>query len=295
MKILLVDDDVRNCEALHAFMRCMGHRVFRADDGNMALELMRSESVSLVLMDWLPRAARGAELLERMRCSAGPELGIVCLASRKMEMELLSTPEFLFDDYILKPFSGVDLTTRIDAWRRRHTPTECALPAIRVGDFELDLNEKTITLRSEPVCLTPKEFFLLTFMFHNVGKVLSRQIISVAAWGGSLNNVSRTIDTHIYRLRKKLGLCPENGVRLSSIYTLGYRLDEVRRNGMERELPGRSAPTASVDAGANPEGTALVLPSPLNLRDGRMSGTPHGSSAPSGTHIPEARSGSKLV
>lgn len=228
MNVIMVDDDVRCMSAVRFFMECMGHKVYYATDVGSVLELLGSVPVDMLLLEWKPSSACGEALLRHIRAQAGTHIGILCIINQSAEMELLLTSRLLFDDYILKPFAGVELVARIEAWwQRRATAAERYLP-IRVGDFELNLHQRAVSLRGEPICLTPKEFFLLLFMFRNVGKILSRSLISVAAWGRPLDGMSRTLDTHIYRLRKKLGLSPENGVYLASVYTLGYRLDEIR-------------------------------------------------------------------
>jgi DNA-binding response OmpR family regulator len=84
--------------------------------------------------------------------------------------------------------------------------------------------------------LTAKEFDLAAVLFHNLGQLLSREVMAATAWGRELDVASRTLDTHIYRLRQKLLFSPENGLRLSAIYTHGYRLDEVKKSVVASNL-----------------------------------------------------------
>jgi len=92
----------------------------------------------------------------------------------------------------------------------------------------LDPQERSVTLRGSRIDLTTKEFQLVASLFNNVGKILSRDLLAMTAWGRELGVESRSLDTHIYRIRQKLKLSPDNGLRLTSIYTLGYRLDVVK-------------------------------------------------------------------
>lgn len=227
MAIIVVNDDVHHVKAVQLFISRMGHRVFHASTADRILELLDRESIDVILIDWSPSAGRDLPLLRKIREHAAQKVALICLVNQTLETTLMSGEGLLFDDYILKPYSGMELLEKIDTWRERHGISFNHDAPFKIGFFEIDSYRRTITLRGDPICTSPKEFFLLLFFFRNAGKILSRQLIFVAAWGRPLTGVSRTLDTHIYRLRKKVGLLPENGVRLSSVYTLGYRLDEI--------------------------------------------------------------------
>ncbi|MDC6134774.1 winged helix-turn-helix domain-containing protein, partial [Burkholderia gladioli] len=102
---------------------------------------------------------------------------------------------------------------------------------IRAGDYVLDPVEREVRLRDSKIELTTKEFQLVACLFHNLGKIMSRELLATTAWGRELGTESRSLDTHIYRIRQKLKLSIENGLRLSAIYTLGYRLDQTKPSG----------------------------------------------------------------
>lgn len=135
------------------------------------------------------------------------------------------------NDYIAKPFRVAELASRVNALLMRSARATDRCGAIAAGDYLLDPRECAITLRGAPIKLTPKEFDLAELFFSNVGKPLSRKLVCMSTWGRELDPESRTLDAHIYRLRQKLERCPENGVRLSVVYTHGYRLEAVSSYG----------------------------------------------------------------
>jgi DNA-binding response OmpR family regulator len=135
---------------------------------------------------------------------------------------------------MVKPFRAEELAARVNALLRRVARTVARDEPIRAGDYVLDPLTRSVTLRGNKIDLTTKEFQLVASLFSNLGKILSRDLLAMTAWGRELSVESRSLDTHIYRIRQKLKLSPENGLRLSSIYTLGYRLD-LAKAGVESE------------------------------------------------------------
>jgi two-component system OmpR family response regulator len=110
---------------------------------------------------------------------------------------------------------------------RRVMRSEKIENAIAVGPYILDTVSRSISFNGESIELTTKEFDVAAYLFANVGRVVSRDILAKLAWGRELESTSRTVDTHIYRLRRKLSLRPENGVYLTAVYTHGYRLEQL--------------------------------------------------------------------
>ncbi len=97
---------------------------------------------------------------------------------------------------------------------------------LRIGNYVLDSSQRCISLHGKRIELTGREFDVAAFLLRNTGRVVSRDLLAKLAWGREIDSTSRTIDTHIYRIRQKLFAEPENGLRLRTIYTHGYRLDE---------------------------------------------------------------------
>ncbi|APR40215.1 response regulator transcription factor [Paraburkholderia sp. SOS3] len=225
MRILVVEDDPIQAEAVSTALSSLSHAVTIVDDGERAVRCLRSEPIDAVVLDWhLPRMS-GIEVLHWIRARTNVRYGVLFLTSRVHEVDVVRALDAGADDYMVKPFRAEELAARVNALLRRVARTMVRDEPIMAGDYALDPIERTVTLRGSRIELTTKEFQLVAALFSNLGKILSRDLLAMTAWGRELSVESRSLDTHIYRIRQKLKLSPENGLRLSSIYTLGYRLD----------------------------------------------------------------------
>lgn len=130
------------------------------------------------------------------------------------------------DDYITKPIRYKEMIARINAVARRTNP-HIDEEVIDLVPYRIDSTSREVSIDGEQVKLTEKEFKLVQFLFRNVGRLLSRDHILSAVWGYDLGMNTRTVDTHMSRIRKKLEIAPEKGWRLSSIYHQGYRLEHM--------------------------------------------------------------------
>jgi DNA-binding response OmpR family regulator len=228
MRILVVEDDPIQAEAVSSALSSLSHTVTIVDDGERAVRCLGSEPVDAVVLDWhLPRMS-GIEVLHWIRARANVKYGVLFLTSRIHEVDVVRALDAGADDYMVKPFRAEELAARVNALLRRVARTVARDEPIRAGDYVLDPTERSVRLRGSRIDLTTKEFQLVAALFSNLGKILSRDLLAMTAWGRELSVESRSLDTHIYRIRQKLKLSPENGLRLSSIYTLGYRLDLVK-------------------------------------------------------------------
>lgn len=167
-------------------------------------------------------------VLNWIRTRADVEYGVLFLTSRVQELDVVRALEAGADDYLSKPFRAEELAARVNALLRRIGRKVKRDEPIRAGEYVLDPVHRTVRLRDDTIELTTKEFQLVACLFNNIGKIMSREQLATTAWGRELGTESRSLDTHIYRIRQKLKLSIENGLRLSAIYTLGYRLDQTR-------------------------------------------------------------------
>jgi DNA-binding response OmpR family regulator len=234
MRILIVEDDPIHAEAVSDVLSRHSHTVDIVSDGEKAVRVLRTESVDAVVLDWhLPRMS-GIEVLKWIRDRVGARYGVLFLTSRVQESDVVRALEAGADDYLIKPFRAEELAARVNALLRRIARNAVLDEPIRAGEYVLDPQERTVTLRDIPIELTTKEFQLATALFSNLGKIMSREFLAKAAWGRDLGVESRSLDTHIYRIRQKLNLRPQNSLRLTSIYTVGYRLDVVKPAASDR-------------------------------------------------------------
>ena len=131
------------------------------------------------------------------------------------------------DDYMVKPVRRGETLARIAALARRATPNGNQDQFITIGDYQIDCSRRTITSSETIIELTQKEYDLALFLFRNVGRLLSRGHILENVWGRRPDLNTRTVDTHVSRVRGKLRLTPDNGWRLTAVYQHGYRLERV--------------------------------------------------------------------
>ncbi|WP_175006132.1 response regulator transcription factor [Burkholderia lata] len=227
MNILLIEDDPIQASAFERAFRNLDQEICRVRDGRHAVRFLRTRSVELVVLDWHLPAMSGIEVLHWIRTNLGNEPRVLFLTARVLETDVVAALEAGADAYIAKPFREVELAARVMALLRRRGYGRRHTTSSRIGAYVLDPAVQSISLRGETIELTAKEFTLARCLFENPGRLMSRDILESLAWGRTHGGTSRSLDTHIYRLRQKLMLRPENGLRLSAVYTHGYRLDEI--------------------------------------------------------------------
>ncbi|WP_080441510.1 response regulator transcription factor [Burkholderia ubonensis] len=227
MSILLVEDDPAQASIIEKVLRNSGREVCWVCDDERAVQVLRSKLVELVVLDWRLPATDGLGLLYWIRTNLGDEPTVLFLTARMLETDVVAALEAGADEYIAKPVRENELAARINALLRRNGRVRNRTDLIRAGPYVLNSITRTVALRGEVIDLTTKEFVLANCLFDKLGSVVSRDLLATLAWGRTLDGTSRSLDTHIYRLRQKLRLRPENGFRLSAVYTHGYRLDAV--------------------------------------------------------------------
>jgi DNA-binding response OmpR family regulator len=227
MHVLIVEDDPVHAAAAKKVLQPLGHDIATVEDGEKAVRFLQTRTVDLVILDWQLPKMSGFEVLHWIRSKVRSELAVLFLSSKVLEADIVLALEAGADDYLVKPFRLAELAARVNALLRRIRYRADPSEVVHAGNYVLNPASRIVSLRGKEIELTAKEFDLTAFFFSNIGKLLSRDVVAVATWGRELDVASRTLDTHIYRIRQKLALVPENGLRLSSIYTHGYRLDDV--------------------------------------------------------------------
>ena len=135
---------------------------------------------------------------------------------------------------MVKPVRRLELLARVESLFRRTRPKQPDAEPILIGPYAINLVDRVVSLDGKPVEMTDKEYDLTVFLFRNIGRLISRGHLSESVWGRSSDVQSRTVDTHVSRMRKKLELGPARGVRLTPVYNFGYRLEKV---SVPDELP----------------------------------------------------------
>jgi DNA-binding response OmpR family regulator len=216
--ILIVEDDPSINELLYRNLSLVGHQCERAWDGAAALALLEAQKPDLMLLDLLLPGIGGMDLMLRRPDSSVP---VIMLTARNRLEDRLAGLNLGADDYITKPFETLEVIARVQAVLRR---TRRQDDIFCLDRLRVDFGAREAFVDGEPAALTPQEFALLETLVINRNLALSREKLLELAWGFEYYGDTRTVDAHIQKLRKKLGLAD----RLKTVYKLGYRL-ETRR------------------------------------------------------------------
>jgi two-component system phosphate regulon response regulator PhoB len=222
-RILVIEDEPDIAEVLQYNLEKEGFQVETARRGDAGLDAIRREAPDLVLLDLMLPGVDGLELTRLLkRESATSRVPIVMLTARGEEVDRIVGLELGADDYIPKPFSPREVVLRVKAVLRRQQSEE-ATPAdlLEIGGIQLDIAGHQLRLRGKEVPLTATEFRLLRLLMERGGRVQTRGQLLSDVWGYAEDIDSRTVDTHIRRLRRKLG--PEAD-RIETVIGVGYRL-----------------------------------------------------------------------
>ena len=228
MKIAYLEDDAAHVERVQTLLTDAGHVCETFDDGAQLIRALKRTRYDMLLLDWQVPGVTGHELTVWARANLNERLPIIFMTSRSLETDIVSALRAGADDYMIKPIRQAELLARIEALARRaQLAATAAQTAIELGRYRIDTQKRSCTFDDAPIELTSREFDLVALLFQHVGRVVSREYIGGTLWGQSSNAISRTLDTHMSRVRAKLNLRPENGVRLTPVYGHGYRLDLV--------------------------------------------------------------------
>ncbi|PIE42766.1 MAG: DNA-binding response regulator [Gammaproteobacteria bacterium] len=233
MKIALLEDELDQAENLRQLLGEKNHSCEHFVTGQSFLYAVTHNSYDLLIMDWQVPDAEGPDILRQIRQQLNWHIPVLFLTQRDQEQDIVHALESGADDYLVKPPRPNELLARLTALLRRIGTDEQEVETIKRGPFELDLKARTILCHGEAIPLTDKDFELTAFLFQNIGRLLSRDYLLESVWGvkGSIN--TRTVDTHMSRLRRKLKINPENGFRIRTVYQHGYRLEEVDQSNTE--------------------------------------------------------------
>ena len=220
LKILIVDDESRMRKLVGDFLAKSGYLVLEAEDGEQAAEIFFSEKdIALVISDVMMPKQDGWQLCREIR--AYSKVPIILLTAKGDERDELQGFELGIDEYITKPFSPKVLVARVEAILRR-TNQYNAEEVLAAGGIEIDKAAHRVKIDGRDVDLSYKEFELLSYFMENKGIALSREKILNHVWNYDYFGDARTIDTHVKKLRSKMG---EKGELIKTIWGMGYKLE----------------------------------------------------------------------
>lgn len=225
MHIALLEDDKDQSILMQALLEDAGHKCVVFGSGkNMTMALLR-ESYDLLILDWLVPDMNGLEVLKWVRDTLDWKIPVLFITQKEKEEDIVRALQGGADDYMSKPVKRAEMLARIDSISRRAQQVTDD-DELEFVPYTLQRSAKTVKFNGQNIEITRKEFELTLFLFRNVGRVLSRGYILETVWGRSAEVNTRTVDTHVSRLRRKLTISAENGWKLTSIYQHGYRLEK---------------------------------------------------------------------
>jgi DNA-binding response OmpR family regulator len=227
MRIAILDDDSNLLELACTILNAAGHTCHPFLSGKEMLHQLRRESYDMLILDWQVPDLSGTEVLHWVREKLPAALPVLFMTSRSGEDDIIAGLAAGADDYMIKPIRRGELVARVQALLRRAYPSQSTPEIIQFGIYKFESRSGRASMNNVPVEMTQKEFDLALLLFNNLGRPLSRAYILEAVWSRDIEIPSRTMDTHISRVRSKLTLRPENGYRLAPVYSYGYRLEQI--------------------------------------------------------------------
>lgn len=220
LKILVVDDESRMRKLVKDFLTKNNYEVLEAEDGAQALDVFFQEKdISLILLDVMMPKMDGYQVCKEIREYS--KVPIIMLTAKADEQDELKGFQYGVDEYITKPFSPKIMVARVEAVLRR-TGSGISEELVQVGQITIDKTAHIVTIGEKQVDLSYKEFELLTYFLENKGIALSREKILDHVWNYDYFGDARTIDTHVKKLRSKMG---EQGNCIKTIWGMGYKFE----------------------------------------------------------------------
>lgn len=224
--LLICDDDRDIRNALKIYLSGEGYKIYEAENGSEALEIVAAEEIHLILMDIMMPKMDGVSATMKLRENSNAP--VIFLTAKSEDNDKIFGLTAGADDYITKPFNPMEVIARVKAQLRRYAyfgGMEKKEDTISVGGIELDESGKSVTLNGEPVSLTPTEYDILELFIKNPGKVFSSKEIYSAVWSSDPLGAEGTIAVHIRHLREKIEIDPANPRYLKVVWGKGYKLE----------------------------------------------------------------------
>jgi two-component system KDP operon response regulator KdpE len=222
-RILVVDDETQITRVLRTALSAQAYDVRIANDGEMALEIMKDWTPHLVITDLAMSNLDGVGLCRRIRETS--EVPIIVLSVRGQDRMKVEALDAGADDYVTKPFSMNELLARIRAHLRHVAPAEAASHVIAAGDFRIDLDSRAVSVAGNEIRLTPKEFELLAFLARHAGKVVTHRALLAAVWGPNSTEQPEYLRVFVGQLRKKIEPDSSSPKYLLTEPWVGYRFE----------------------------------------------------------------------
>ncbi len=229
-RILVCDDDREIARAIGIYLRSSGYEAVEAHDGAEALELCRTQTFHLLILDIMMPGLDGIQTTEILRRTHN--IPVIMLSAKSEDIDKIDGLTAGADDYMTKPFQPAELIARVKSQLRRYTSLggmhqPPAAAVYQTGELIIDDASKTVTVDGEPVSLTPREYGILLFLTQHAGQVFSISQIYEAVWQEPAYNSENTVAVHIRRIREKIEINPKEPKYLKVVWGIGYKMEKL--------------------------------------------------------------------
>ena len=227
INILVVDDEKEIADLVEIYLVSDGYKVFKANNALDGLEILEKEEIHLVLLDIMMPGMDGLEMCRKIRETNN--IPIIMLSAKSTDLDKILGLGTGADDYVTKPFNPLELTARVKSQIRRYVrlgSLEVRESQLVTGGLVLDTDTKEVTVDGDPVRLTAREYKILEYLMHNIGRVLSSAQIYEAVWNEPAYGTEKTVTVHIRNIREKIEINPKEPKYLKVVYGLGYKVEK---------------------------------------------------------------------
>ena len=226
LKIAILEDDPAQSQLVESWLeenyQCKAYLT-----GQSLLDDINTENFDILLIDWELPDINGPEVMHTIRNQLKMDTPIIFITSRDSESDIVNALNAGADDYLIKPLRQLEFLARIKSNSRRNLKSDSNDEPVTYPPYEFNPGNQQVTVNASNIELSSKEFELAYFLFKNEGQLLERKKILSAIWKQEADLNTRTVDTHISIIRKKLSIGPATGWRLKSVYGHGYRLERL--------------------------------------------------------------------
>lgn len=228
MRVAILEDDTDQSDILSAWLEASQIESKVYVSGADMLRELKTDNFDVLVVDWELPDISGLEVVRAVRETQEWPVPILFLTQRDSEEDIVAGLQAGADDYMAKPAKQAEFVARLNALDRRSRQFRGQDVLVTEGFFKLDPQARKIWRGDELISVTDKDFDLALFLFRNIGRLLSRGYLLEEVWGLNQEVNTRTVDTHVSRIRKKLGISPEEcGLQIKTIYQHGYRLERI--------------------------------------------------------------------
>lgn len=228
MNILVCDDQQEIVEAIEIYLKNEGYEIFKAYDGQEALEVLDRETIHLIIMDVMMPRMDGIRATLKIRESRN--IPVIMLSAKSEDTDKIMGLNIGADDYVTKPFNPLELIARVKSQLRRYTKlgsAESREHVFQTGELVVDDERKEVTVDGEPVRMTPVEYKILLLLTKNAGRVFSIEQIYEQVWNEPAYSPENTVAVHVRRIREKIEINPKEPKYLKVVWGIGYKIERI--------------------------------------------------------------------